>query len=381
MTRAYALALALLDSGHGVEIIGMKLTPGPVYPTPPENLTVTEITGCCAVQRVWRLLARLDGDILYAIKPRPGSYGVALIKRAMRSRPVVLDIDDWEQGLMDSHAGSSASLRRFRPNLLNRLTLLTTGAARDLTISRVRGLVKTRLIMWLDRAVQRADAVTVNTRFLHDRYGGWYVPHCRDVHKFDPARFDPGQSRARYGLDGYIVLMFPGTPREHKGLEDLLAALDQLGNPAVRLVLVGGRRSCDAYVARLVAHRRKWILRLPTFSAERMPDVIAAAHIIVIPQRNTDVACAQFPMKLTDAMAMAKPVLSTTVGDIPEILDGTGFLVQPSDPRALADMLAHMLQNPDLLSRRGAAARKRFKEAFSLGVIGPRLSAIMAGLS
>ena len=44
-------------------------------------------------------LARLaDGDVLLASKPRPTSFGVALLARRQRRRPLILDVDDWELG-------------------------------------------------------------------------------------------------------------------------------------------------------------------------------------------------------------------------------------------------------------------------------------------
>jgi glycosyltransferase involved in cell wall biosynthesis len=174
--------------------------------------------------------------------------------------------------------------------------------------------------------------------------------------------------------------MFPGTPRAHKGLEDILVAIESLQNPNVRLVLVGGRSSNDPYVAELIERWGRWIVRLPAFSTEIMPEVVAGAHVVVIPQRDTSVACAQFPMKLTDAMAMAKPILTTTVGDIPEILDGTGYMVEPSSPEELAEMLAHILENLQSAQNHAMKARKRFIKNFSLDVVGPALSAVIEDL-
>src|SRR6267143_2537969 len=44
-------------------------------------------------------LVRLaDGDVLLASKPRPTSFGVGLLARRRRRRPLILDIDDWELG-------------------------------------------------------------------------------------------------------------------------------------------------------------------------------------------------------------------------------------------------------------------------------------------
>ena len=73
-------------------------------------------------------------------------------------------------------------------------------------------------------------------------------------------------------------------------------------------------------------------------------------------------------------------VLTTTVGSIPRILDRTGYLVQPSRPEELAEMLAHILKNPLSAGSRAVKARERFIKHFSLDVVGPTLSAVIEGL-
>lgn len=126
--------------------------------------------------------------------------------------------------------------------------------------------------------------------------------------------------------------MFPGTARPHKGLEDILVAIERLNQPSLKLVLVGGRDIGDGYVEHLMARWNHCLIQLPTTPIDEMPKVVAAAHVVVVPQRENRTACAQFPIKLTDGMAMAKPILATRVGDIPEIVGDTGILVDSSSP-------------------------------------------------
>jgi glycosyltransferase involved in cell wall biosynthesis len=61
------------------------------------------------------------------------------------------------------------------------------------------------------------------------------------------------------------------------------------------------------------------------------------------------------PMILLEAMAARLPVVSTRVGDIPSALAGLGELVEPGDPRALAQGIAAVLA--DLPARRVLAAQ------------------------
>lgn len=380
MTRAYALAQALVHVGHDVEIIGIKINSGPIYPVPPKNINVIEVSGFCLIHRIWKLLARLNGDIIYAIKPRPSSYGVALLKRYITGCPVVLDIDDWEPGEREYYRKERTSSDSPGNLIIDKLKSIKAQLRGNLNFRRWLNPNDGHYIRWLERTINWADTITVNTRFLHKQYGGLYIPHCKCISKYDPTKYNSTECRMRYGLADYIVLMFPGTARPHKGLEDLLIAIEALQNPSVRLVLVGGRSSNESYVSELIERWGKWIVRLPAFSAEVMPEIVAAAHVVVIPQRDTSVARAQFPMKLTDAMAMAKPILTTTVGDIPEILDGTGYLVKPSRPEALLEMISYLLSNSYSTKSSALKARERFIRNYSLDIVGPRLSAAIESM-
>jgi glycosyltransferase involved in cell wall biosynthesis len=67
-------------------------------------------------------------------------------------------------------------------------------------------------------------------------------------------------------------------------------------------------------------------------------------------------------------MAAAKPVVSTRVGGVPELVqeDVHGLLVDPRDPEALAEAVARLLRDPALAKRLGAEGRKRQQREFSL---------------
>jgi glycosyltransferase involved in cell wall biosynthesis len=162
-------------------------------------------------------------------------------------------------------------------------------------------------------------------------------------------------------------------------VEDVLIALEQLNQPDLRLVIVGGS-PYDNYDEHLMEKWGRWMIKLPRCPIEVMPHVLAAAHIIVVPQRDTLTARAQFPLKLSDGMAMAKPVLSTIVGDIPEILGETGYLVQPSSPEQIAEQIQLIFENLELANERGQRARARCVEKYSIESMASSLESVISQL-
>jgi glycosyltransferase involved in cell wall biosynthesis len=70
---------------------------------------------------------------------------------------------------------------------------------------------------------------------------------------------------------------------------------------------------------------------------------------------------------LLDAMACGKPIVATTAGGIPEVVqDGkTGFLVPPRDHQAMADAIVRLLKDAGLRRGMGEAGLARANAAFS----------------
>lgn len=367
--RPFLLSQALQQLGYPVEVVGFLFGEAADI-TSESGVAVRTIPGGDYPQffgSVQQLLPKIDGDIIYAYKPKPTSLGVALLKKLQTRRPVIADIDDWE---LSWHGGDSY---QYRPSLkqLGRDILKPKGA--------LRSPDHPLYLKWLEGFVAKADRVTTHTRFLQKRFGGDYIPNGKDTNLFNPDAFDPQASRERYGLSDYRILMFPGAPRPYKGLEDVLVALEQLNEPNLRLAIVGGS-PYDDYDSQLIERWGRWIIKLPSYPYQQMPEVVAAAHIIVVPQRNEPAALAQFPLKLTDGMAMAKPVLATRVGDIPEILGDTGYLVDPSAPEQLVAQIQGILQNWEEAHERGKKARERCVKHYSIQAMAEGIADVLATL-
>ena len=365
--RAFLLAQVLIELNYEVEVVGFQFGKE-LYAIPPRGIPVCAIPGKNYpgfLMDAQKVLQKIDGDIIYAVKPKPTSFGLSLLKKLYTRRPVILDIDDWELSWFGGDEW------KYRPNFkqLYRDIFKQNGELRKPD--------HPLYIQWMENLVSRADAVTVDTEFLKQRFGGVYLPNGKDTEMFDPAKYNPELSRERYGLSGYRILMFPGAPRPHKGVEDVLIALEQLNEPDLKLAIVGGS-PYDDYDDRLMQRWGRWIVKLPRFPVETMPEVVAAAHIVVVPQRETLTAVAQFPLKLTDGMSMAKPVLSTRVGDIPAILGGTGYLVEPSSPAQISEKIQWIFQNLTAANLQGMKARKRCVKKYSIQAMALILSDIIS---
>ncbi len=366
IVRAFLLSEAFDRLNFSVEIVGFQCG-NALYSDPPPGISLKPIP--LPSQWQWwqakrELLANIEGDILLALKLRPLSFGLGLFRKYRRHCPLILDIDDWE---LSWHDGGNYRYRPT-PKQLARDILKSNGALRNPN--------HPFYLQQIEKWVKFADAVTVHNTFLQQRFGGTYVPNGKDTDLFDPEKYDRAASRKKYGLDDYFVLMFPGAPRPYKGVEDILAALDRLEDPRMRLAIVGGS-PYDNYDDLLSQKWGRWLLKLPRSPYNAMPEIVAAADAIVVPQRDVPAAKAQFPLKITDGMAMAKPVLATRVGDIPDILGDTGYLVDPESPAQLADAIRAIAKDPDLARERGQKARSRCLDRYSIAAMSTALAKVI----
>ncbi len=368
--RAYLLGLVLQQMGHEVEVVGFQFGKA-LYAEPPGGIVVRSVPGRSLPGLLWdvpKLLNLITGDLIYAVKPKATSFGIGLLRRWQTRKPLLLDMDDWELSWCggDDYQYAPESLKQryrdiFKPN----------GQLRDID--------HPLYVKWLEQWIDTADALTVDTNFLQKRFGGVYLPNGKETTLFDPQFYDPEAIRSQLGLSDYRVLMFPGAPRPHKGVEDVLDALELLNQEDLRVVIIGGS-PYDDYDDRLKQRYGKWLIQLPRSPVEKMPELVSAAHVIVVPQRNSLTAIAQFPLKLSDGMAMAKPILSTRVGDIPEILGNTGYLVDPQQPQQIAIAIQEIFANWELAQQKGKEGRDRCLEYYGTTAMSKILDQVLAEL-
>jgi len=74
------------------------------------------------------------------------------------------------------------------------------------------------------------------------------------------------------------------------------------------------------------------------------------------------------PLSVMEYMAAGKPVVSTRVGGLPELIEEgrQGLLVEPRSPEALAEAVGRLLRDPEEARRMGVAGRERQQREFSL---------------
>jgi len=150
----------------------------------------------------------------------------------------------------------------------------------------------------------------------------------------------------------------------HKGQRYLIDAAHRVVQqmPDVRFVILGEGELRDHLEKQVHEHHLEKHVFLPGFRIDVL-GCIKAFDLFVMSSVTEGLGTS-----LLDAMAAARPIVATTAGGIPEIVDdgATGLLVPPRDPRALADAIVRALGDRSLRQRMGDAGFARVNEHFTV---------------
>jgi glycosyltransferase involved in cell wall biosynthesis len=170
-------------------------------------------------------------------------------------------------------------------------------------------------------------------------------------------------TRAELGFDdGQFVASLVATLRPEKQVHVFLKAVARAHeqNPRIRGLVAGGGEGLDDARA-LAAQAGDVVLVLGRRSD--IPDLLNASDCLCLSSDSE-----ALPLSVIEAMSLAKPIVSTGVGGIPDaVVDGqTGLLVPPRDPVAFADALLSLAADPPRTDAMGLAGYRRFEERFTV---------------
>ena len=185
------------------------------------------------------------------------------------------------------------------------------------------------------------------------------VPPPVSLTEFDPCNTFHVDDKSIEKLGDGIVIGTIGNINQIKGIETLIRAAGSIRDRGleVHIVIVGPVFERQrGYHARLTELVRQIGLNNVLFVGGRsdVRPVLKRMDIYVCPSRSES-----WGMALWEAMAMARPVISTDVGDISRhVIDGqSGYVVPVGDAEALAERLLTLIHNPEARERMGQAAR------------------------
>jgi glycosyltransferase involved in cell wall biosynthesis len=304
-------------------------------------------------ERIDALLARRRFDAVCLEGPFVARYRFRLARGGAPSPPLVLGEHnvEWDVRRQVAGGGHAGPLRRLF-------------AAMDW-----RKMRREEEALWgrVDAVAVPSEADARRVRAARPSARVAVVPNGVDVERYRPRASDPAP-------DPHTILFF-GALDYWPNVEGLLFFLDEvwprLGetHPAARLRILG-RRPHPALLA-----RRGPRVEVPGFVEDLRPSLAAAAAVVVPLRLGGGTR-----LKILEAMAMARPIVSTTRGaEGIDAVPGRELLVA-DDPARFAAAVRRLLDDPTLGSRLGRAARALVESRYAWRASARTLEALLVEL-
>lgn len=181
-----------------------------------------------------------------------------------------------------------------------------------------------------------------------------------DIKKFQPAA-DKCKIKAELGFNpDDIAIVSVGRLYARKGLFTLIQSMPAVVKrfPNAKFIISGKGQSDE--MQKLIAHATKLgvinnIIFTGYYPDQKLPKLYQAADVFAF-----STFYEHHPFAVLEALSTGLPVVTTTVGGIPETIQTgrNGFLVKPFDEKAFADRILYLLEHREFASEMGAAARK-----------------------
>jgi glycosyltransferase involved in cell wall biosynthesis len=324
--EVHDVAAGLVERGHRVDLVTGQ----------PEGITSRAVVDGVAVRYV---RTPLPGLLARRGLQREGAFGAVVAGAALLSRADAVVCFHY------ADAVGAAVARRRRPIVLK----LTGTVPRDRVDNQP---VERRL---LQRALDVADEVWVNSQYALESMAGWEREMLVVPAPLDPSVFVLGAERA--SRPTVLCASTPDEPR--KRVVDLVDAwpmvLDAMPDAELHLAGAAAPATREALLGRLPAHARTSVRFMGTLRGTELVAAYGRAHVVAAPSVYEALG-----LVTLEALATGTPVAGARSGATPELLDrpGTGSLFEPVDPVSCA---AALLAALDL--SRAADVRQRCRDA------------------
>jgi len=188
----------------------------------------------------------------------------------------------------------------------------------------------------------------------------------------------------KYGLQENLVIMCVGRLVHRKGQDKLIEAMPSIlkSNPNAILVLIGAgprAKKLEALVAKYKIYSN--VLFLGRVSYEELPEHLAMADLFIMPSRSRlfGLEVEGLGIVYLEASSCGLPVIAGESGGAPDAVrvGETGFLVDGTNPNAIAEVVSGALSDLPRLRKMGDNGRKWTVENWSWSIWGEKFAQLL----
>jgi glycosyltransferase involved in cell wall biosynthesis len=187
-----------------------------------------------------------------------------------------------------------------------------------------------------------------------------------DLSRFYPREKDPVLIQ-QLKLDEYFVAGYIGTHGMAHALETILDAaevLQKLSNNRIKILLLGSGAQKLKLIEYAADKDLKNVIFLDSVEKSAVPSYWSLLDICIVHLKDTPLFKTVIPSKIFESMGMGIPLIHCVLGESAQIIENEsiGWVVQPEDPRQLANTIIEASGNKDALLRMAKNCRTAAKK-------------------
>jgi glycosyltransferase involved in cell wall biosynthesis len=232
----------------------------------------------------------------------------------------------------------------------------------------LHGVLAKLLVFYQNFIVRNSSKIVAPTNYIKEYARRLSVPNEKievisngvDTKYFDPEKYMIDLVRSRLGIENKMVCIYCGRLDSWAGTSVILQlSKESVKNPNLSFVVVGSGTAEGSFPT-------KNIICSGQVPYRKVPEMLAAAEVVLVPFPDNEVSRAASPLKLFEGMAMGKPVVASRVNGIEEVISNrkNGVLVSPNDIAEWMKAITELLDNRSLARSIGENARRIAKEKY-----------------
>lgn len=188
------------------------------------------------------------------------------------------------------------------------------------------------------------------------------LPNKIDTNHFNPKKYSEDRNRIRkqWGVKkDDVVFLYAGYINWYNGIKELLMAFKNVAAKNARLFILGDGDLRKNVVEAASCYPNK-MYYMGTVASAKMPKIYAAADCVMMARPDSAETREATPMKLLEAMSMARVIICSRVDGLMRICDEqTGLIVEPGNIDELQKTIEYVCTNYTMLTPKGINARNR----------------------
>ncbi|HOI28224.1 MAG TPA: N-acetyl-alpha-D-glucosaminyl L-malate synthase BshA [Melioribacteraceae bacterium] len=269
------------------------------------------------------------------------------------------------------HAVSAYLAKQVWKKSGKKIKFITTLHGTDITLM---GLEPTFMPL-VKFSIEESDGVTAVSRFLKEKTLTNFnlkkeievIYNFIDTEKYKPAEDKP--FKKHIATQGEKVLIHTSNFRVVKRVTDTIRILSKVREEVpAKLVLVGDgpdRSECERLARELDIHKEVIFLG----KQDAIEEILTAGDLFLMPSQSES-----FGLSALEAMACGLPVISSSVGGLPELVvhNETGYIAEIGDIDRMAKYTIDLLTNDKKYKSFARNSRERAVNSFDMNLILPQ---------